>query len=118
MKNSTFEKSDPYKENDNTLIIEFTRIEDGSLQPVSIIPLLDRKKLKERSNLAMDRAIDIIQTISNKVNSKIKENKDSPDNIEIEFGIKFDAEIGIILVKSTLESSLNIKLKWSNFKNS
>jgi hypothetical protein len=116
MKNSKNEKSDPYRERDKSLIIEFTRTEEGSLQPVSAIQLLDRNKLKERSNIAIEKAIEVIQNVSYKINSKVNEIKESPDSIEVEFGIKFDAEIGIILAKSSLEASLNIKLNWNHLR--
>lgn len=103
---------------ENHLIIEFTTMEEGSLIPVSAISRIDKNKLKERSVIAMDKAMDIIQNMSDRINSKVKEMEGSPDNIDIEFGIKFDAEIGIILAKSSLEASLNIKLNWKNLNKS
>ncbi|GLY83319.1 CU044_2847 family protein [Actinoallomurus iriomotensis] len=36
-----------------------------------------------------------------------------PDDVEIEFGLKLNAEVGAVLAKAAAEGSLVVKLKWS-----
>ncbi|MCW6010470.1 hypothetical protein K1W54_38870 [Micromonospora sp. CPCC 205371] len=37
---------------------------------------------------------------------------DGPDEIELEFGIRFSAESGAIIAKATTEGNINVKLIW------
>jgi hypothetical protein len=34
--------------------------------------------------------------------------------VEVQFGIKFDAEVGVIVAKVTTEASMTVKMSWEN----
>jgi NTP-dependent ternary system trypsin peptidase co-occuring protein len=36
-----------------------------------------------------------------------------PDGVEIEFGVRFNAEVGAVIAKATAEGHLKVKLTWS-----
>jgi hypothetical protein len=50
--------------------------------------------------------------MSQKVNSTVKDMEGHPNHVEVDFGIKFDTEAGIIIAKASMEASLNVKLTW------
>lgn len=57
-------------------------------------------------------AVEGIKPIADKVMSAIGSLAQEPKETEVSFGIKFSAEVGVILTKSSLDATLNIKLKW------
>jgi len=57
-------------------------------------------------------AIDGIKPIADKIISAISSLAQKPSETEVSFGIKFSGEAGVILAKSSLDATLNIKLKW------
>ena len=108
--------SDPYSEEKTPLLIEFTTTTQEGLTPVRNIPWPNRDELEEKSNKAIEKAMVIIQNTTEKVNSAITKNtiEGRPDHVEVQFGIKFDAEVGVILAKASIEASLNVTLSWGN----
>jgi hypothetical protein len=102
--------SDPYSEEKTPLLIEFTTTQEG-LTPVRYT-WPSREGLEEKSQQAIDKAMTVIQNTAQKVNSAIKAIDGRPDHVEVEFGIKFDAEVGVILAKASMEASLNVTLTW------
>jgi hypothetical protein len=102
---------DPYDEENTPLLVEFTKTEEG-LTPVSALSFLSRDQLRDKSNKAIDKAMVVIQDVARRVNSSVTEVKGKPDHLEVEFGIKFDTEVGIIIAKASMEASLNVRLIW------
>ena len=88
---SSVEK-DPYEEEDTPILVEFSKTEEGTLQPVSAFDWFDRDKLKEKSDKAIKRAMIFIQDMSQKVNSTLKDMDGHPNHVEVDFGIRFDTE--------------------------
>jgi hypothetical protein len=94
------------------ILVEFTDPE--GVRAVGIFSRGNEKELAEKSNGAIERAMANIQKMSNKVNSTIKEMDGRPDSVEVEFGIKFDAELGVIIAKASIEASMLVKLAWNS----
>lgn len=72
----------------------------------------NRLQLEEKSNKAVDKAMTTIQNMAGRVNSAVQKIESRPNHVEIEFGIKFDAEVGVIVAKASMEASLNVTLTW------
>lgn len=53
-----------------------------------------------------------INTIAHNIYNSILEKDFSPNEVEIEFGIKIGGEAGVFVAKSTLDANLQVKLKW------
>ena len=53
-----------------------------------------------------------IKNMAQRVHSTVQNIENKPKNIEVEFGIKFDAEIGAIVAKVTTEARMTIKMTW------
>lgn len=56
----------------------------------------------------------VIQDVAGRVNSSVKDIKGKPNHVEVEFGVKFDTEVGVIIAKASMEASVNVKLSWDN----
>ena len=54
-----------------------------------------------------------IQKMAEKVNSTVTNIDKRPNNVEVEFGIKFDAEVGVIVAKAKMEAGMTVKLSWN-----
>ncbi len=70
------------------------------------------EKLTEKSAEALDGAMNTIHHMARRVNAAVHSLPQKPSTVEVEFGLKFDAEAGAILSKAGMEASVNIKLVW------
>ncbi len=43
---------------------------------------------------------------------KVRELKDSPDEVEVKFGVKMTAEMGAVIASANVEGNYEITLKW------
>lgn len=91
-------------------MVEFTTGE--GLRQVGFFGHGNRLQLEEKSNKAVDKAMTTIQNMAGRVNSAVQKIESRPNHVEIEFGIKFDAEVGVIVAKASMEASLNVTLTW------
>lgn len=68
----------------------------------------------EKAKSKFEEAISTIKIVAESVVKKTKEVLDSPDEIEIKIGLKFTAEAGAIIAKTSAEGNLEVTLKWKN----
>jgi len=72
----------------------------------------DKKVIKKFEN-----AVKVVKEIGDSIISTVKEIKNSPDEISVEVGVKFSAELGAFVAKSSAEGTLKLNLTWKNTKN-
>ena len=94
------------------ILVEFTPRPD--VQQVSLKP----KDIAEKSAQALDKAMNTIHNMAKKVTSAMDELAKRPSQIEVEFGIKLDAETGALIAKTGVEAGLKVKLTWERKKES
>lgn len=70
------------------------------------------EELVEKSRQAIDKAMDTIQGMAAKTIAAAKKISEPPDAIEVEFGIKLDAEAGAMVAKAGTEASITVKMVW------
>jgi hypothetical protein len=70
------------------------------------------EELVEKSRQAIDKAMDTIQGMAVRTIAAAKKISEPPDAIEVEFGIKLDAEAGAMVAKAGTEASINVKMVW------
>ncbi|MHA7773369.1 CU044_2847 family protein [Roseibium sp. M-1] len=61
---------------------------------------------------SFEEAVEGIKPIADKIIAAIGSLAKTPKETEVSFGVKFTGEVGVILAKSSLDATLNIKLKW------
>ena len=73
-----------------------------------------KEDLAKKSEEAMNKAMSTIQNMATRVNTTIEGigEKNKPDNVEIEFGLKFDGELDVVIAKAGVEASIVVTLNW------
>jgi hypothetical protein len=69
--------------------------------------------LSERSATAMNAAMSSIRDVADRVNSTVTGLIRQPEEVEVEFGIKLDAEVGALIAKTRVEAHMMVTLKWT-----
>src|SRR5215469_2453508 len=102
------------KTDDATIYVEFS--DEKGLRPVGLFTRRKEPELAQKSNDAMNKAMDAIKEVSQRIHSTIVniERDKRPGHVEVEFGIKFDAEFGVIVAKLTAEASMTVTMAWDN----
>ncbi|MCI5228291.1 MAG: hypothetical protein D3918_16960 [Candidatus Electrothrix sp. AX2] len=67
----------------------------------------------EKATDSFEKVISRIQPAAELVLNSFKE-MNSPDEIELEFGLKFNAKTGVIFASADSEATFKVSLKWSN----
>ena len=101
----------PQHEIDDDILVEW--IERPGSEQVGFFDRKNRKANAARSKKAMDGAMNTIKKMAQRVK---KMNDDLPmefSQIEINFGIALDYEVGAILSKSSTQASIGVKLVWN-----
>ncbi|MCI5136468.1 MAG: hypothetical protein D3920_15700 [Candidatus Electrothrix sp. AW2] len=67
----------------------------------------------EKATDSFEKVISRIKPTAELVLNSFKE-MNSPDEIELEFGLKFNAKTGVIFASADSEATFKVSLKWSN----
>src|SRR5581483_9489026 len=62
---------------------------------------------------SFEKALKPLKDVSNTIISSIKDIVNSPNEVQVEMGLKFSAKAGIILTSLDSEANLKIVLKWT-----
>jgi hypothetical protein len=66
----------------------------------------------ERATQTFEDALDKIKPAASAIIAKLKELKTPPDQIGLEFGIKFSAKAGAVIASAGAEANFNVTLTW------
>jgi len=96
------------------ILVEFTP--RPGLQQTGILGL-SHAELAEKSSAALDSAMTVMRHMTQRFSESIQTLRqqkfgETPSEIEIEFGIKLDAEVGALLSKAGMEAAVTVKLIW------
>lgn len=72
----------------------------------------DKSSLEKKSEVAIDKAMNTIKEMSDRVSSTIENLDNRPNSVEVGFGIKFDAAFDVMVAKVGTEASMTVMLKW------
>ncbi len=67
-----------------------------------------------KAALTFEDAFDKIKPAAGSLIEKIRSLSDAPDEVEVEFGLKLDAEVGAIIATTGLEANYKITLRWKH----
>jgi hypothetical protein len=95
------------------ILVQFS--EARGMQPVAP---LDGAELAQRSAEALDKAMDTIRQMADRVISTIQEIQvtDRPTEVEVEFGLVLDAEAGVLVARVAGQAGFKVKLVWKASK--
>jgi hypothetical protein len=69
--------------------------------------------LAERSANALDTAMASIHELADRVSTTVNTLIRKPQEVEVEFGLKLDAEAGALIAKTRMEAHIVVTLKWA-----
>jgi hypothetical protein len=92
----------------DTILIEFEP--RPGVRQVSLLP----EDMAEKSAQALEKAMTTIRLMGQRVTDTVKgiNVADRPDKVELEFGLKFDAEAGAFVAKASTEAAFKVVLTW------
>ncbi|MGW9133529.1 CU044_2847 family protein [Streptomyces sp. NPDC055681] len=93
-------------EEDGSILIEFNQ--RGGVRQVA----LSAPEAVARSAEAVSQAMSTIRGMAERVRGTVAQMAVRPDSVEVEFGIKFDAEAGAVIAKTGVEAAITVKLIW------
>ncbi len=62
--------------------------------------------------MKFDQALENVRPAANAVIAALRGLKDPPDDIEVSFGLKMNAETGTTIASSKVEANYTVTLKW------
>jgi hypothetical protein len=65
-----------------------------------------------RASQTFETAMDNLKSIAGVVIGKVRALKESPDEVNVEFGIKFNGNVGVVIASVDSEATLKVSLKW------
>lgn len=65
-----------------------------------------------RSAEALQHAMDVIHSVTDDLQHSVQRLTQRPDRMEVEFGVKFDTEVGAIIAKAGVEAAIKVRLAW------
>lgn len=74
------------------------------------------EELAGKSALALDRAMSTVRQMAKRVTDAVDKITDKPDKVEVEFGLKLDAEAGAYVAKVSTEAGFKVVLTWERPK--
>lgn len=67
-----------------------------------------------KSQAALTKTTEAIKEIALRVTAGLEDLVVRPQEIEVTFGLKFDAEAGVVVSKAGVEASVEVKLVWKD----
>ena len=97
---------------EDQILVEFAPLQTSGVRQVSLA--IGPQELAGKSARALDKAMSTIHQMGNRVTKTIKsiEVVDRPTKVELEFGIKLDAEAGAYIAKVSTEAGFKVTLTW------
>jgi hypothetical protein len=96
-------------EDGTSMLVEVDEPEQEGLERVSI------KGGIEKAQQTLEKSLDKVRPAAQYILEKLRGLHDSPDEIEVAFGLKLNAGAGVILAAG-LEANYTVKLKWNKDK--
>ena len=94
-------------EDGSSMLVEVEETEQDGLERVS------RRDpgMIERAQQTFEKSLDKVKPAAQYILAKLRELQDSPDEIEVQFGLNLSAAAGIVLA-SGITANYTVKLKW------
>lgn len=96
-------------EDGTSMLVEVDEPEQDGLERVSA------KGSIEKAQQTFEKSLDKVKPAAQYILEKLRSLHDSPDEIEVTFGLKLNAGSGVILAAG-LEANYTVKLKWNKEK--
>jgi hypothetical protein len=92
---------------DHLILVEF--VQRPGVQQVAFTS----DELVQRSGAALNDAMRVIQQMGDKLQKTVAAMAQRPQEVQVSFGLKFDAEAGAFIARTGVEASVNVTLSWT-----
>ncbi len=98
-------------------IIEFP-LENGSCMYVEVdepeegLTRVSHGDVIEQAHQTLEKSLERVKPAAQVILEKLQSLSDSPDEIEVQFGLKLNAATGVVLASAAIEANYNVKVKW------
>ena len=99
----------PTDDNDEFVYVEVDEIKS---QSESGIIMASKDEEITKISTKFSKALTPIKHVTNNVLNQLKELADSPEEVNIEFGLKLNLETGAVIAKVSSECNLKVNIKW------
>lgn len=93
-------------ETGNSISVEVEDVEGN------LIPAASPNEVITRASQTFEDTLEKIKPAANVMITKLRELSHSPDEVQVEFGIKFSAEVGAIISSVSGEANYKVTLMW------
>ena len=66
----------------------------------------------DRQSIAFSKALDRIRPMTERLLATLRDIGDSPKSVEVTFGLKLSADLGVIVASGSTEANFEVKLVW------
>lgn len=88
------------------------KIEVEPTHPTGVVPAARPEELVVKAKGIFDSAMQTIKATANEFVKEIKALDLAPDQVEVQFGVKIDAEVGAMVAKTGAEAHYIITFMW------
>jgi hypothetical protein len=99
-----------FESNGGTVLVEVADDEPGIERAARVDDLV----VKARQSL--ESAMDQVRAFANATFVKLEDLARQPEQVEVEFGIRLNAEAGVVIARTQAEGHLKVKLIWTPAK--
>jgi Trypsin-co-occurring domain 1 len=94
-----------------TVVVEVA--EQGYFRGGEVTRGLGSTNVAQRATETFEAAFDRVRPAAQAVVEGFRRLAESPDEIEVEFGIRLNAEVGAVVAQASGEANFTIKLRWT-----
>ena len=92
---------------------EFIMVEIDEPEPEGGLVKASRgSEMVEHAQMSFSKALDKVRPVAETIIGKLRKLTDQPDEIEVEFGLKMNAEAGAVVAAAGIEANYTVTLKW------
>lgn len=97
--------------NGGSVIIEVEEsAPEGGMEHIGLKP----GEVTKKATQSFETALDKIKPVTNSIINNLRNHKDSPDEISVEFGLKMTAEAGAIIASAGIEANFKVFMTWKS----
>jgi len=95
------------------LYIETTVLVPSDGEDSLLMPASSGNGVVKRTEKLLKKSFSQLTDFSNSIASAIKSSSLCPEELELEFGVKFAADAGIVISSLSSEANVTIRMKWT-----
>lgn len=95
-------------EDGNTILVEVDEDDNAG----GLVKASRSGETVEKARQTFEQALDKIKPAASAIIQKLRSLHDAPDEIEVEFGLKLNAESGAFIAAAGIEANYTVTLKW------